>query len=162
MWCWAASAQMIVTYLGTPVTQCKQASDLLGRVCPCNFCSTFADHLCDQTGWPNFDALGYTALRKSGVALTWDELRRQLCTGPGCKQTPVAFSWLYDGYSGHMMVAKGYSETPNGTRFVEVLDPMAEDGPCIGEEKLIFYDAYVAVPGRHMHWDDFYDITPKD
>jgi hypothetical protein len=160
MWCWAASAQMIVTFLGRPVTQCAQASARFKPLqCPCNLCQSPVATACDQPGWPDFDSLGFHALRTSGAPLSWEQLTQQLCSVPGCRNAPLAFSWQYEGGGGHMMVAKGYSVSPSGGRFVEILNPMAEDEPCVGAEDLIPYDTYRAVPGRHSHWDDFYDIT---
>jgi hypothetical protein len=167
-WCWAASGQMIMDYLGHNVPQCTQANNRFGRSDCCNIdlCPppTEAPHYdkyrnCDNCacgGWPEFDKYGFTFKRTHGAALTWDQVREQLSNQPCCKKRPFAFSWGWIGSStGHMMVAKGYV-TLNGVNYVDILDPWS---PCVGDERLITYDFYVADPADHVHWDDFYDIT---
>jgi hypothetical protein len=163
-WCWAASAQMITSYLGHPVSQCSQASKKFAPpTCSCTGCTsaTPIQPECDKTGWPDFEGHGFRATRTSRAALSWQDLTKQLCTHGGCKKTPFAFTWEWEGGGGHMMVAKGYAISRGGKRYVEVLDPLAPGGPCHGSESIIPYDAYRELPGDHTHWDDFYDIAYK-
>lgn len=157
MWCWAASGQMIMDYLGRDVSQCTQANLRFNRSdCPCTQCtSPVSNPPCVWGGWPEFDKYGFTFKRTTNAALTWEQLREQISNQPNCKRRPFAFTWHWPGGGGHMMVAKGYL-TMEGANYVVMLDPWA---PCRGDERIITYDYYVESPGHHTHWDDFYDIT---
>lgn len=109
-------------------------------------------------GWPEFDKYGFKFKRTSGAPLPWDQLRRQLSAKAGggpCSSTPFAFTWRWIGNSGHMMVATGYTTTPDGRRYVFINDPWE---PNIGSTRTILYEVYDQLSGDHMHWDDFYDV----
>ncbi len=157
MWCWAASGQMIMDYLGRDVSQCTQANLRFNRSdCPCTQCtSPVSNPPCVWGGWPEFDKYNFTFKRTTNAALTWEQVREQISNQPNCKRRPFAFTWHWPGGGGHMMVAKGYL-TLEGANYVVMLDPWA---PCRGDERIITYDYYVESPGHHTHWDDFYDIT---
>lgn len=164
MWCWAASSQMVMAYLGHNQSQCAQANNLLGRKdCPCTLCAGGAYQAtqhpvphCVQGGWPELHEYGFSYERTCNTALSWDELRQQLSTAENCRRTPVLFSWRYKGGGGHMMVAKGYL-TLDGKNYVSILDPYTP-GLCMGEERLILYEDYVG-GSEYRHWHDFYNIT---
>jgi hypothetical protein len=150
MWCWAASAQMCMEFIGnTTVAQCRQASNEFGVQGCCNSPTPIP---CVDGGWPEFPKYGFTSLRTQDAGLSWEEL-----VGEIDANRPIAFSWhwLVDGADagGHMMVAHGYSEVA-GARLVHVADPWA---PNVGDQYTISYDVYLAAPG-HRHWDDFYEI----
>jgi len=165
-WCWAASGQMIMHYLGNNVSQCTQANNRFNRTdcCTIDLCPSpteppqynSADNCinCACPGWPEFGKYDFTFKTKEGP-LTWSQLREQISNESDCKKKPFAFSWGWPGGGGHMMVAKGYL-TLEGTNYVTILDPWA---PCSGDERIITYDAYSADPGHHTHWRDYYDIT---
>jgi hypothetical protein len=160
MWCWAASGQMVMHYLGNNVAQCTQANNEFGRTdCPCQQCSNpVASPPCVIGGWPEFDKYGFTFQRTSDTALTWAQLRGELSSAASkCGATPYAYTWHWPGGGGHVMVARGY-QTVNGVNFVEILDPWA---PCNGDARLITYDFYVASVGDHTHWDDFWVVRKK-
>ena len=159
-WCWAASGQMVMDYLGHNVSQCTEANNRFGRNDCCNIdlCpppTEATPHGCVVGGWPEFDKYGFTFKTTSGAPLTWDQLREQISNESYCKKKPFAFSWGWLGGGGHMMVAKGYF-TLAGTNYVVILDPWA---PCVGDERIITYDFYNADPTDHTHWDDYYDVT---
>lgn len=147
MWCWAASGEMVMEYLGHDVAQCVEANNRFGLN---NCCNTPTPNQCVIGGWPEFEKYGFTYQRTSGVALSWDELRKEI----GCNGRPVAFSWGWPGGGGHMMVVIGY-KTVDGVNYVEVNDPWA---PNVGSHYFITYDYYVSSPNHHTHWDDFYAI----
>jgi hypothetical protein len=156
MWCWAASGQMIMHYLGNNVAQCTQANNRFGRSdCPCSQCGSNpqTNPPCVTGGWPEFDKYGFTFQRTSDTALTFEQLRKELSPKSSCGKRPVAFSWHWSGGGGHMMVADGYV-TVEGTQWVSILDPWA---PCAGDARLITYAAYVSGAG-YTHWDDFHQI----
>src|SRR6185295_17636717 len=118
-WCWAASGEMIMDYLGRQVPQCEQANKALGRDdCSCTECSRpIQDAACVAGGWPEFFRYGFRYERTSNRALSWAQLKREIS-----HDRPVAFSWHLGGYGGHMMVAVGFF-VRDGVRYVEVLDP---------------------------------------
>lgn len=156
MWCWAASGQMVMDYLGNNVAQCTQANNRFNRTdCPCNQCGAnpVQNPPCVIGGWPEFGDYGFTFQRTSDNALSWTELTEELSRGPRCGRTPVAFSWHWNGGGGHMMVVTGYLNLL-GQRFVVIHDPW---GPCTGDTRVITYAAYVS-GGHYTHWDDFYEI----
>jgi hypothetical protein len=166
-WCWAASAQMVMDYLGHNVSQCTQANNRFGRTECCNIdlCPLPVEPPlydvagncvnCACPGWPEFDKYGFTYKMTSNKPLSWFQLREQLCNTTYCKSKPFAFAWHWLGGGGHLMVAKGY-KTVMGINYVEILDPWT---PCKGDERLVTYDFYNADPTDHTHWNDFYDIT---
>lgn len=150
MWCWAASGQMVMHFLGNNVAQCTQANNRFGRTdCPCTQCSNPQPNpSCVIGGWPEFDKYGFTFQRTSNVALTWGQLKSELNHG-----RPVAFSWHWDGGGGHMMVVVGYRKA-SGQSLVLIRDPWS---PCNGDYRTITYSAYVS-GGGYTHWDDFHSI----
>ena len=58
MWCWAASAEMVMKYEGHDVPQCKQANHEFGRTDCCNNPTPGA---CVQGGWPEFAVWGFSS-----------------------------------------------------------------------------------------------------
>jgi len=147
LWCWAASGQMIMSYLGTNVAQCVQA-DAFFRVSVC--CSSNIPAICINGGWPQFEKYGFQYDRTHNQALTFSQIQDQIN-----QKKPVAFSWHwiddqgnYEG--GHMMVLYGW-EIVDGVPYVIVHDPNSE------YEGEMAYEAYTS-GSNHTHWDDFYDI----
>ena len=156
MWCWAASGEMVMDYLGTNVTQCDQANRRFNRTdCPCDQCGSNpqTNPPCVFGGWPEFGKYGFTFQRTNSTALSWDVLTEELSPNKYCGKTPVAFSWHWNGGGGHMMVAYGFVSVA-GVNWVAIHDPWS---PCVGDTRLITYAAWVAGTG-YSHWDDFYNI----
>ena len=149
MWCWAASGEMCMDFLGTDVQQCDEANKQFGRS---DCCNSPVPSACINGGWPEFDKYGFSFSRTSNTALTFDQLKEQIY----CRNKPVAFSWHWLGTGGHMMVARGYVSV-DGTNWVYISDPWE---PNVGDQRLITYASYVS-GADHTHWDDFYDITKK-
>ena len=173
-WCWAASGQMVMEYLGTNVAQCTQANDRLTRTDCCNdgggMCGfslityPILHSACIQPNWPDLGHYGFTSNETAnGTALSWNELRRQISDAPYCGSTPVVFSWNWTGGGGHAMVARGYhtlylpvTDAPDvRINYVHVNNPWL---PCFGDDQIITYDEYVARPGNHTHGSDIFDI----
>ena len=160
MWCWAASGQMVMSFLGNNVPQCTQANNRFTLTnCPCDRCTATPSPLpgaCVRGGWPEFDKYGFTFARTNRQALTWDQLKDELDNG-----RPVAFSWEFIGGGGHLLVAKGYQTADDGTKWVHVINP---EGLCVGDSYSITYEDYVSglYAGwiYYTHWDDFYQIKP--
>jgi papain like cysteine protease AvrRpt2 len=149
MWCWAASGQMTMNYIhaASNVTQPDEANRRFGRTDCGNSPTPTA---CIQGGWPEYEKYNFTRVRTSDTALTWSQLRQEI----GCAGRPFAFSWHWPGGGGHMMVAIGYRTTER-SNWVLVNDPWP---PTSGNQVWMLYSRYVATPGDHTHWDDFYQI----
>ena len=149
-WCWAASGQMVMEYLGTNVNQCTQVND---RYSMANCCTLPFPGACNLTGWPEFDRYGFRFTRTSSTALTWDQLKKEISRNSYCGKRPFCFTWHWNGGGGHMMVVIGYDST-DGVRHVEVNDLWL---PNVGDNYIVTYDRYVSGP-TYTHWDDFYQI----
>ena len=153
-WCWAASGEMIMEYMGANIEQCDEANKRLGRNDCCNKPVPWS---CIHGGWPEFDKYGFTSKHTSNAALSWKQVKSQL----SCKKKPFAFTWKFEGEDngGHMMVATGY-RTIDGINFVSGYDPLPYD-PLLGTNKAyIPYETYVS-GSYYTHWDDYYDVTKK-
>jgi hypothetical protein len=163
-WCWAASGQMIMDFLGRNVAQCTEANNRFGRsdccsiaLCPNPVTPTYVNKQCigcPCPGWPEFNKYGFDFSRTSNKALSWDELNNQII----CLRRPVAFSWGWTGGGGHMMVARGLRIAVDGTEYVEINDPWS---PCSGDHRFITYTFYDQFSGDHTHWDDYYNIRRR-
>src|SRR5262245_40017709 len=57
MWCWAASGEMVMDFLGTNVSQCDEANKRFGRT---DCCHNPVPNACINGGWPEFDKYGFT------------------------------------------------------------------------------------------------------
>jgi Papain-like cysteine protease AvrRpt2 len=153
MWCWAASGQMVMEFLGKNVAQCTEANNRFSRW---DCCQNPTPGACVMGGWPEFQKYGFTYKTTSDAALSWPDVRAQLASrNNGCRGTPFAFSWHWQGGGGHMMVATGYTTNAAGENFVFVNNPWP---PEVGNTQTLTYDTFVELPGDHTHWDDYYDI----
>lgn len=151
MWCWAASGQMVMEFLGHNVSQGVQANTRFGRT---DCTNSPVPNACIMGGWPQFDQYDFTSVHTSDAALSWDQVKGQIC-GSG---RPFAFSWHWPGGGGHMMVVVGY-KTMSGVQYVEVNDPWPPNVGTSGNAAIQTYSYYVASAGHHTHWDDYYDVT---
>ena len=152
MWCWAASGQMVMEFLGHGVDQPTQANNRFGRSDCANNPTPSA---CIDGGWPEFDKYGFTFNTTSDAALTWEQVREQIY----CKKKPFAFSWHWNNGGGHMMAAIGYV-TIASVNYVVVNDPWPppSSGVAGGDQSVKTYAAYVSGNG-YTHWNDYYDVT---
>ncbi len=155
LWCWAASTQMILKYMGQPLTQCEQANRQFVRE---DCCESDRSWRCVDTSWPRFYEHGFTSDSIDG-ALSWQQLKAELDA-----KRPIAFSWEWKLGGGHMMVAVGYSEPDK----VYVNDPWDYVGAgetrdqerWQGDLMVIPYKEYVEGED-HTHWRDYFNIRPK-
>ncbi|HEV8139861.1 MAG TPA: papain-like cysteine protease family protein [Pyrinomonadaceae bacterium] len=147
MWCWAASGEMCMDFLGGNVSQCDEANKRFSRT---DCCNNPVPGACVNGGWPEFDKYGFSSVHTSDAALTWAQVKDQIY----CQKKPFAFSWHWSGGGGHMMVVRGYV-TLDGVNYVYVNDPWA---PNVGENRIQTYDSYVSGSG-YTHWDDYYNVT---
>ena len=148
-WCWAATSQMAMEFLGHTVPQCKQANDILNHD-HVDCCKAKDGMACNQTGWPDLKRYGFNFSRTPGTPLTWDQLVAQIRGGK-----PFIYTWAWLGGGKHMKVATGYSVTSSGTRYVSYNNPLEVNVGLASSEP---YSAYVS-GARYKHWDDFVDIV---
>lgn len=147
MWCWAASGEMCMDFLGRDVNQCDQAKHYFGHD---DCCTKPTPERCVAGGWPQFNHFRFTAKTTTNAALPWETVKSEI----GCGKRPIAFTWHWNGGGGHMMVLIGY-EVEDGERYVWVHDPWE---PFAGDTLRMRYDWYVS-GDDHTHWDDYYEIT---
>ena len=188
-WCWAASSQMVMEWLGEDpqrACQCRQAERLSGVEGCCasaRSCerATDAPPACDEARWPAF-VRGPRRYRQDyrttcddlpdrqddaacdSRPLGWLELAAEICAG-----RPVLAALRSTGsVLGHVVVVKGFSTHP--TPRVLVVDPLRlcpTDRDCEGELDEGFwlsYDEFAAGWDGRRHWVDFYGIrraTPR-
>jgi len=176
-WCWAASAQMIMSYHKLPVIkQCEQVkSRYPGPGYPdasaaCNPPPITASEderkkytdACDLPGWPEFEKWGFQVpSQTTRTGLSWDEIRNEIDN-----DRPFCFTkeWVNNPGHGHMLVVFGYEEV-KGEQFVRVWDPL----PGRIKEMNLPYSKYQANvlpspeddPEPYFHWNDYYRINPK-
>ena len=154
MWCWAASGQMVMEFLGVSVTQCDEANKRFGKSSCCN---SPTPNECVNGGWPEFDKYGFTFQKTSDSPLTWGNVQDQIF----CQRKPFAFAWHWNGGGGHMMVATGYAVI-GGVNYVAVNNPWPPpDGNSAGgDQYLTTYADYVS-GSDHTHWDDYYNVAKQ-
>lgn len=153
-WCWAASGQMVMDYLGHDVSQCTQANNRFGRN---DCCNSPVPNACVRGGWPEFSKYGFTSIHTSDAALSWDDLKKEISRSNSCGNRPFCFTWHWTNGGGHMMTAIGYKSLSllgMTLNFVEVNDPWP---PNVGTHKWISYSSYVS-GDDHTHWDDYYQV----
>lgn len=150
MWCWAASGEMTMDFLGASVTQCDEANQRFGRN---DCCNTPTPAACVVGGWPEYQKYGFTADVTSDTPLTWAQVKKEI----DCRNRPFAFSWHWvPGGGGHMMVVSGYLQM-NGQNYVVINDPSPWAVSGGGSQRISLYSAYVSGPG-YTHWNDYYNI----
>ena len=149
MWCWAASGEMVMDFLGTDVGQCDEANKRFGRS---DCCNNPVPNACVNGGWPEFDKYGFSADVTSDAPLDWAAVRTEIF----CHRKPFAFSWHWSGGGGHMMTVIGYV-TVNGVNYVTINDPWP---PNQGDQRVITYDAYVSGQG-YTHWNDYHNVVKQ-
>jgi len=150
-WCWAASGQMVMDYLGKNVDQCTQANNEFGTS---NCCGSPFPGSCNNGGWPEFDKYGFSSVHTSDAPLSWEQVKSEISSS--CGKRPFCFTWHWAGGGGHVMTAIGY-DSIDGTRRVEVNDPWP---PNVGDHYFLSYDSYVSGPS-YTHWDDYYMVIIK-
>ena len=87
MWCWAASGQMVMEYLGRKVAQCEEANHRFGRDDCCPSAGAEVPSDCVIGGWAEYKKWGFSFKKTTNYALTWDELVAQLSSGKPLRPT---------------------------------------------------------------------------
>jgi hypothetical protein len=156
MWCWAASGEMIMTYLGVngDISQCTQANNYNNRA---DCCNNFQN--CVLGGWPEFDRYGCNYDKTfQGTALTFAQLKTEFQNN-----RPVGFAWGWLSGGGHYMTARGVYVDDVGNQYVYILDPSPwnVDKNNGGSARLISYFEFVRVPGAYSTWGNDYNIIKQ-
>jgi len=148
-WCWAATTQMVVEFLGHGRTQCELANQRFGRTdCCTSGCPKNA--ACNMPGWTMFDESGFNSTA-SGTPLSWDQIKTELF----CRKRPMSYAYgPKTGGVGHVVVVSGYVEVA-GIRYISLNDPW---NPCVGTNRLLTYDEYSNSPTVD-HWETSHGIT---
>jgi hypothetical protein len=171
-WCWAASGEMVMEYLGgqnpREVPQCYEANEEFGRT-DCCTCPTPA--ACVNPGWPQFDTWNFNSTTTpSGTALSWSQVMGQINNNQ-----PFVFAWAWNGGGGHAMVAKGYFNFDLlglSWNWIWVDNPWPPQGRCGpggnvsgpfgGDIEVDTYAEFVGGPGYdHTHMADIYNVSYK-
>ena len=161
-WCWAASAEMVMGYLGTNVQQCAEANYAVGRT-DCCTSSASAENACNQPGWPDWSYWGFNFEETAyGTALSFAQLEVEIAAN-----RPVGFAWAWTGGGGHYMVATGTEVDDDNVQYVTINDPWA---PNVGDQVTLTYDDWVAGPAgtdptatvSYTHMADDYGITAQN
>lgn len=149
-WCWAASGQMCMDFLGNNISQCTQANNRFGAL---NCCNSPTPNTCVIGGWPEFSKYNFTSINTNNTALTWDEVREEI----DCNNRPFTYTWHWSGGSGHMVAVVGYSVGEcDDEKYLHINNPLPVN---VGSMYTITYDAYVAGNPGSSHWNDYYEIT---
>jgi Papain-like cysteine protease AvrRpt2 len=144
VWCWAATGQMTMEFLGKGVSQSEQAnlafrrSDCGQRPIP-RACIRGGEILLGPYGF-NYDL---TKKPLSEAALV-----HQLYT----LRKPVPFAWRFPGGGGHAALVVGYARQADGTLLVECLDPYPPPGK---DARSVSGGHRVFMP--YSRWDGDYD-----
>jgi hypothetical protein len=120
VWCWAATGQMTMEFLGTSVSQSEQANrafrrDDCGQVPTPRPCIRGGEILLRPYGF-SYD-LSTTPLNEGAIAYQLYGLRK-----------PIPFAWRFPGGGGHASLVVGYARQADGTFLVECLDPYPPPG----------------------------------
>jgi len=174
VWCWAASAQAVINYLGHPnkVEQCdivnKTVGDLGGPYTCCKAVDSYIPSSTEQADpafnymlarcrvrWKVSNALQQNGYRAEDQGpLKWPKLHDQLC---GENKPYIFVVQFYDddgNFAGrHSSVVEGARVTSSGDRYVEVSDHADDDF------FLMKWEAFQhGVPGDFKHEIDYINI----
>lgn len=137
-WCWAACAEMVLRFLGSPITMCQVAGLILVRddCCP-------SSEACDvgldvEEVDKAFDRAGLAANRFE--ALTFEEVRAQIEGAPALgtagmplPRRPIVAGIAWESSGGHLIVISGW-RVVGSKRFVKVNDPIYTSGDILFED----------------------------
>jgi Papain-like cysteine protease AvrRpt2 len=137
-WCWAACAEVVLRFLGSPIAMCEVAGRKLGRndCCP-------SSEVCDvglDVGEVDvaFDRAGLAANRFG--ALTFEQVRAQIEGAPALgtaglqlPRRPVVAGIAWATSGGHLIVISGW-RVVGSKHFVKVNDPIYTSGDILFED----------------------------
>ncbi|MFZ1747634.1 MAG: C39 family peptidase [Nitrospirales bacterium] len=171
VWCWVASAEMVMRAHGTDVEQCNIVNRIQNRDGELTaedkpFCcgeNGLFPPPCHTNGWPDqaFEKYDYNWGYTDGP-LTIEEVKGQLCeTGP------FIYVLLYEGRGGHSIVVKDYQEIEGEELVLLVHDHqwVENTNPRVATEIYpISYSDFrngIWEGRRYKHELDYVQISPK-
>jgi hypothetical protein len=157
VWCWAATGQMTMEFLGKPVSQGDQANlkfkrnDCAGQPIP---------RPCAQGGSVTLSPYGF-AFDMANQPLSEEEVVRQIY---GLRK-PIPFAWQFPGGGGHASLVVGYAKSKDGTFLVECLDPWPPPGrdrrDWAGGQRVFMPYARWGTDYDHVFGGAMYNVTRK-
>jgi hypothetical protein len=157
VWCWAATGQMIMEFLGKGVSQSQQANlafrrNDCGRQPIPGPCIRGGEILLKPYGF-RYDA-SFQPLSAEAVVHQIYTLRK-----------PIPFAWRFPGGGGHAALVVGYARQADGTLLVECLDPYPPPGKDVrswggGHRVFMPYSRWVG-DYDHTFGHAYYNVTPK-
>jgi hypothetical protein len=155
VWCWAATGQMTMEFLGKGVSQAEQAN-LAFRRSDCGQRPT--PRPCVRGGEILLRPYGFT-YEASTKPLSEQAVIHQLHT----LRKPIPFAWRFPGGGGHAALVTGYARQADGTLLVACLDPYpppAKDARSWGGGQRIFmpYSRWVG-DYDHTFGHAFFNVT---
>lgn len=157
LWCWAATGQMTMEFLGKPVSQGEQA-DLKFQRNDC--CQHPIPSPCARGGSVTLSPYGF-AFEMSNQPLSEEELVRQI----HALRKPIPFAWQFPGGGGHASLVVGYARQPDGTLLVECLDPWPPPGKdrrsWAGGQRMFMPYARWAHDYDHVFGGAMFNVTRK-
>lgn len=109
-WCWAASGEMAMGYLGVNVQQCAEANVRYGQTAGVDCCLQPASAICNKGSYVVIGNYGFTYQQLgAATALTYSQIEDQIATrnepwilNPYCANQSACGTW------GHVLVGSGY------------------------------------------------------
>ena len=165
-WCYGATTQMIGSQFGSSLSQCQMANLDNDRT---DCCQSPTPGGCINGG-DTSDQLDYWGFPHTfvGDSISYSTIKNEIDAG-----RPVATSWEWDGGGRHAIVVDGYWTKSDGSRWVEILNPLPVN---TGDREWTTYSAYLTSAfGPHsvvatdygLHWGpicqiDFFGLDADD
>ncbi len=174
MWCWAASSQMVLAYMGDTVQQCEEANWHLNRKDCCDPNEIKNGSPCAKGGSPTFQHYGYDySLLRSCEGLPWDTI-----VNLGNTNSAWAYAWAHVNTSqpkdtlcnqpvsgGHVMVGRGYKQlvvttgaTIDTLKYVVINNPMPVNEGTYAYYLYEYYGSFPYGTKPNVHAADYYNI----
>ena len=119
--CWAASAKMVMGFLGRHVEQCEIVDKVYSPAGVLTCCGQEKENgACRKGGWPEFafDAYGYKSEKLSvSTSLEWNIVENEIC-----QARPIVYAELFTQYMGHSSVISGFRKDFNDETVVYIYD----------------------------------------
>ena len=151
-WCWAASVEMILGFLGTELSQ----RDLANKHFSTPAGGADAPGTWRGGAWPQFDKYGFDC-KTTMTAFSWEAVTNELGAG-----RPFAFCRKWeDGPAYHILVVSGCYLTLTGRRYLQIHNPSPTR---VGKIQRVPYGQYVRgkAAGRNfVHERTYYEIRKK-
>jgi hypothetical protein len=157
-WCWAASGQMVMEYLGTNVSQCDQANarfPAANNTC----CGAPTSRVCNRPQVADYHKWGFNFQKTNNAALSKKQVMNEIDNN-----RPFTFTWYSPtGQWSHTMVAIGYT-TESDQLFVICNNPLPVR---TGSKRTLKYGEFVEgidyanTGDAYQHLEDYYFIQKK-